>query len=1677
VSDRRNWVERLSSGRTTSTAQPPSSRPEPGPGRPVRSNGPERNPGQGPGQRALPPPPAPEGRALRVLLVSRDNMLAGALRSLIEEPGGVRVLDWYSEELDGAIRHADVVIVDTPPALHERTFAVLGGRFLGRTVVLLQEGEHPEALPAGPPRAVLYRPVQIGELWTAIAGTAPPRLDEPEAEAAPAPEPEVPAEEVAEGAGVASTAEEVAEEATEEPAAAAAEPEAQGLPVAESGRLIGLSGQELDPVIGPGQVAPGMDEATFERLRGWGADGRQPAPGKARQSRARRRKAGREEARRSRAAAAETRREQARQIRDARAETRQAARERSGQARAAQEAARTAAREQAARERTAAQEQTRQAKAAQEAGRKAAREQATRSRAAEAEQRAAAREEARRAKAAQEAARRAVAEAEARQATAAKEAAARAADEERQARAEEARQAKAAKAEARAAAREEARREEAARAEERSAAREQARQARAEARTAAREEAGRAKAARVEARTAAREEAGRVKAAEAEARTAAREEARQAKAARAEARQAARVEGRQARAARAAEHREARAQARRAWFERLAAGRARRAEARQAVAAAILARRAQRADVERALVARADALRAERAEADRVAREAATARRAEQAAARRAAREEAGRARAARTAASRQARSEAAEARKAARAEARQQRTAAARDRREQSQQAKAARAETRKAAQAEAAQARAARDEARKATRKAEAEAREAARAEAAQRRAAQAEERKAAKEEAGRERAAKAEERRARSRQARVAKAEARKAALAETRQARAARAEARKAARAEAAQRRAEAREVARGEARQARAERAEAQKLAQAEAAQQRAAQAEERKAAGAEAAQRRAAQAEARKEARAEAARRRTAQVETRRAARAEAKVARREWARVRAEADGVGAPGWVGVVGAVARPVVVVAAMAAVGLVVAGWRGGGGPDTLAGEVAVVRAAGGSGGGLVVQDPRVGPIEPLHALAVGTWLRATEAGGSLEGVIREARVPSRVLLAAVVALTVLLSLLLMRVGPGSGAAAGPGPAPPQERGRPGGRWRLPVAALAGALAALDPALVRGGRSATGTILAVALALATLALAWGLPTRPTLRWLPPVAAAGGLALLVSPLALAVLAVPVVAELLQGRHREAWRDMAAVGLAIGLWLLLPVWVAGQGLGAGQTGWLLGRPPGRGSIATSLADAPLTWLLVAAGLLAAVLPWRLRSGARSEADPAAVRLLAWVATTAVGALAAVAVGYPASQALPFAVPAAAASLALGAAWAVTAAGGRQVTGRAVLAGVGLGLAGLLVAQGLVWGERYGPSPDDGLSRLLASVAKLPACSAINAAGPDDRARLLAAGATVTEFRDGPAAHAAGVRYFVLTGGTPEGGPQTPALAAWVRDRGTRLAVHPSRTLSGLELWRVDATPLDPVADSLPLADGVFSNVNGSACGGYRVVDGQSGSFYTAYRAAGGKAVLGRPLGTVWTSDGPALQAFDTMVLGAVAAASGPPEVRPIELPPLLAKLDIEAVADADIPLPSTRPPVTDRQARALLGDRLIARAYLGTGLDTATAEDWRRARERFGRPLGMPQVMPDGAVRQPFERVVLELPADGGPARPAALGRLAVRLGLVPQQAMRQEPVPGLPAGAAETWLDPGPLLRLVGAALILLALAAGAGAVAARRSRSPDSGPDSG
>ena len=222
---------------------------------------------------------------------------------------------------------------------------------------------------------------------------------------------------------------------------------------------------------------------------------------------------------------------------------------------------------------------------------------------------------------------------------------------------------------------------------------------------------------------------------------------------------------------------------------------------------------------------------------------------------------------------------------------------------------------------------------------------------------------------------------------------------------------------------------------------------------------------------------------------------------------------------------------------------------------------------------MVRAAGGSEGGLVVQDPRVGPIEPLYALGAGVWLRVTEAGGSLEAVVQEARVPSRFLLAGVVGSTPLCSSCCL-CGSGPVPVRRPGRVRPRRNPNGGGGWGGSGAGrgAGGARPAARAERAGGDRDGPGLVL---LAVGTVVLAWGVPARPTLRWLPLVAAGGGLALLVSPLALPVLAVPVVAELLRGRYQEAWKDMAALGLAI--WPLAAP--AGMGGRAGP-----GRRAGRG-------------------------------------------------------------------------------------------------------------------------------------------------------------------------------------------------------------------------------------------------------------------------------------------------------------------------------------------------------------------------------------------------------------------------------------------------------------------------------------------------------------
>src|SRR6266540_7501669 len=80
----------------------------------------------------------------------------------------------------------------------------------------------------------------------------------------------------------------------------------------------------------------------------------------------------------------------------------------------------------------------------------------------------------------------------------------------------------------------------------------------------------------------------------------------------------------------------------------------------------------------------------------------------------------------------------------------------------------------------------------------------------------------------------------------------------------------------------------------------------------------------------------------------------------------------------------------------------------------------------------------------------------------------------------------------------------------------------------------------------------------------------------------------------------------------------------------------------------------------------------------------------------------------------------------------------------------------------------------------------------------------------------------------------------------------------------------------------------------------------------------------------------------------------------------------------------------------------------------------------------DTATTEIYtlslHDALPISGAPVSPPRHLPGGLVRQAFEDVVMETDAQGA-VHLAPLGTLAARAGMIPAEALRPEPVPGLP------------------------------------------------
>ncbi len=691
-----------------------------------------------------------------------------------------------------------------------------------------------------------------------------------------------------------------------------------------------------------------------------------------------------------------------------------------------------------------------------------------------------------------------------------------------------------------------------------------------------------------------------------------------------------------------------------------------------------------------------------------------------------------------------------------------------------------------------------------------------------------------------------------------------------------------------------------------------------------------------------------------------------------------------------------------------ARRLAPAAGLAAIGLLAAGalgWNLTGSPDTQYDEVVYTRAAQqvAQGGELTWTNRPMFVHPPLSFLGQAGWLDAVgRAAGPLHQAIPAARWLSA---AAAAAAVVLLAVLAGRLMP----AAGP-------------RRRLLLIGVVAVLAALDPVLLRYGRLAIIEPFALLGCLATLLAAVALRRRRAAVWVAVVGLGTGLTLLTKEVAVFMLLTPTVHALLGRDRRRLGRAVAALGVGLGWWLLFPFWAVRLGLvdsfadvkfataqrllGLLQiTGWNRPGASFGSAVQDALGQYASTYLLLATGAVALLwlLLHRLGESARW--------LTAWLLTSYGFGAYTVVLGTLNEQFFVFVVPAAIVGTVL-VADAVLADRARRPARHAarrsarpvvLAAAAAVGLAGFAAVS---WARFYLPD-NDGVLRTTALIrATVPGCAAVNASGDAEKYAFLLPGRPVTYRASGPGAVSQGVHLFLLSDkdAAQRYGNATPQLNQWVRAHGTRLADFPSATYRGVQLWRVDPDPYDPLADVQSVPGGSFVHTTGSRCGGFPVVDGPTGPFASAWQDLGGKAVTGPPLTGSWSAGGTGRQVFDGAVLN--AAADGSTSLAPIVR--RLAAGAPRAYADAHLP-PLTGASTVDRAFESVPARRLL------------------------GDPVGPATPMPDGQVRQAFAGGVLERPADGTRVRLADLGRLALDTGLVapPESARRPVPPPPLPDG----------------------------------------------
>jgi hypothetical protein len=701
------------------------------------------------------------------------------------------------------------------------------------------------------------------------------------------------------------------------------------------------------------------------------------------------------------------------------------------------------------------------------------------------------------------------------------------------------------------------------------------------------------------------------------------------------------------------------------------------------------------------------------------------------------------------------------------------------------------------------------------------------------------------------------------------------------------------------------------------------------------------------------------------------------------------------------------------------------------------------PDVLYDEAAYTFAAKqvALGWHLTLGDQPLFVHPPLMFLLQGAWLRLTgHASGALGPAIRTARLLSA---SVGVADVLLISALAYRLANGASP-----------------RRRRVVTGVIAVVAALDPLLTRYDRQDVIEPFALCVSLLTLHAAWQLRDRGALVYVSVTGLLGGLALLTNEITICLIAVPLLFAVLERNGALARRSAVALGIAVGFLGLFLVWAAELSLAGSfvsiQTATLrrlvgLVQITGLNVPGVSLVGALLhsaeeyssTYIVLAAGLAALAWCW-------SRTNTACGNFLtAWLTASYAFGGYIVAVGTLNEQFFVYLLPASIVGTvlfadALLAGWVRRRQrcwpGRRDHPARASRLPLVTGAAGFAGLAGLsasIWFTNYSGASDGVVLIDQFIAAKLPACAAVNASGDPDKYSYLLGGRGFEYFSVGPAALADGVHYFILSpsDATEHSGNMSPALASWITGHGRRLADFPSQVYKTVQLWYVPASPYDPVADVVDIPGGNYVSTVGSRCGGYTVTNGPHGSFYSAYQALGGKALLGDPLSQV-TATGPGgyEQLVDGVVLAATPAAD--PAVRALPIVAMLANRAPAAYRRAGLPPADLRAKAAQRPG--WLTNPSISRAYLDG--ERASPRGYAAAVRRFGEPLGPPVKLSGAVVGQAFADVVLEVPSGGGSVHAAAVtpAALTAKVLTVPGRAGVPQPPPPLadpfPPGPAQ-------------------------------------------